>query len=98
MLLIILLASIGVGALVEQLEFLGFLKFGFGDGLLRFGGLGDTPLTEETLRDIDLIGGGWINTMWDLIYNFIGALLGTILMYLIYLFKKDNENGNYKTV
>ena len=86
-LLMILLASLGIGAVVEEVEFLGFLKFGTGDGFLKFGGLGDTQLTEQNIRDIDIIGGGWINTMWDLIYNFLGALVGVIFMYLLYLYK-----------
>ncbi len=81
-LIMVILASLGIGSLIESIEYLGFLKFGTGPGLLKFGGLGDT-ITEETLRDIDLIGGGWINTMEDLIYNFLGAFLGTILMYVL---------------
>ena len=88
--IIIFLAALGVGSLIEETEFLGFLKFGTGEGLLKFGGLGDTPLNDEMLRDIDIIGGGWINTMWDLTYNSLGALFGVIFMYTIYLYKKDD--------
>lgn len=84
----ILLVSLGIGSLIEEIEFLGFLEFGTGEGLLKFGGLGDTPLNEKVLRDIDIIGGGWINTMWDLTYNFLGALSGVIFMYFYYLYKR----------
>lgn len=90
-LIIIILATLGVGSLIETAEFLGFLKFGFGEGFLKFGGLGDTPLTEEVLRDIDLIGGGWVNTMWDLVYNALGALFGVTFMYILYLYKNKND-------
>ena len=89
-LIMIILASLGLGSVIEQAEFLGFLKFGTGEGFLKFGGLGDT-LTEGQLRDIDLIGGGWINTMWDLIFNFLGSLFGAIFMYVKYLYKKNEK-------
>ena len=87
----IVLSSLGIGSLIETSEFLGFLKFGFGEGFLKFGGLGDTPLTESTLRDLDIIGGGWINTMWDLFYNTLGSLFGAIFMYVLYLYKNKND-------
>ena len=86
-LFIILFSSLGIGAFIEQTEYFGYLKFGTGAGLLRFGGLGDTVLNEENLRAMDIIGGGWINTMLDLNYNFIGAVSGIILMHLINKFK-----------
>lgn len=85
--IIIFLASLGIGSLIEQTEYIGYLKFGTGAGLLRFGGLGDTPFTEENLRAMDIVGGGWINSMLDLNYNFLGALIGTLLMYFINKFK-----------
>ena len=94
LLLFILTSSLGVGALIEQTEYIGYLKFGTGPGLLRFGGLGDT-FNEENLRAMDIIGGGWINTMLDLNYNFLGALFGVILMYFTSLIYK---NGRPKTM
>lgn len=87
LLLIILFSSLGIGAFIEQTEYLGYLRFGTGAGLLRFGGLGDTTVNEENLRAMDIIGGGWVNTMLDLNYNFIGAISGIILMRLINKFK-----------
>ncbi|MFH1592481.1 MAG: hypothetical protein ABIB47_03895 [Candidatus Woesearchaeota archaeon] len=87
LLLMIFFASLGIGSIIEQVEYVGYLKFGTGAGLLRFGGLGDTPFNEENLRAMDIVGGGWINTMLDLNYNFLGALAGTLVMYLINKFK-----------
>ncbi len=86
--LIIFFTSLGIGSLIEQVEYIGYLKFGTGAGLFKFGGLGDTIINEENLRDIDIIGGGWINTMLDLNYNFIGSLAGIIFIYLINKFKQ----------
>jgi len=87
LLLMVFLASLGIGSVIEQVEYVGYLKFGTGAGLLRFGGLGDTPFNEENLRAMDIIGGGWINSMLDLNYNFIGALAGIIFVYSIYKYK-----------
>ena len=91
-LVMILLVSLGIGSLVEEIEYIGYLKLGTGQGLLRFGGLGDTPFDDENLRAMDIQGGGWINTMIDLNYNFIGALSGTLLMYLINKFKSNKHS------
>ncbi len=70
---VFLLAS-GVGAMIELSEFLGYLSLGFGDGGFRFGP-GDGVDTDL----IDDIGGGWINTGWDLIYNTIAVIVGIIV-------------------
>ncbi|MEK6854815.1 MAG: hypothetical protein AABX73_01195 [Nanoarchaeota archaeon] len=85
------LASLGIGSVVEQIEYLGYLKLGTGAGLLRFGGLGDTVFNEEILRAMDIIGGGWINTMLDLNYNFIGAFIGILFMYSVNKFKLNKK-------
>ncbi|MEK6847051.1 MAG: hypothetical protein AABY16_02700 [Nanoarchaeota archaeon] len=86
------LASLGIGSVVEQVEYIGYLKFGTGAGLLRFGGLGDTVLNDENLRAMDIIGGGWINTMLDLNYNFLGALFGILFMYIANKFKLNKKH------
>ena len=88
---LIFLASLGVGALIEQMEYIGYLKFGTGEGLLRFGGLGDTTVNEEQLRAMDIIGGGWINTMIDLNYNFLGSLIGLVIMHIANKLKYRNK-------
>ena len=53
--------------------------FGEGDGLP------DVNYTEPEL--IDFLGGGWANTMWDIVFNEIGALAGLIVA-LVFLRKK----------
>ena len=79
LILLVFLATLGVGALIEQIEFTGYLSLGKGEGLFYFGGTGDTGvsgLIEQNLQDIDELGGGFLNTMWDLMYNFFGAVIG----------------------
>lgn len=70
---VFLLAS-GVGAMIELSEFLGYLSLGFGDGGFQFG-----PGDGTDAAAINDIGGGWINTGWDLIYNTIAVVLGIIV-------------------
>jgi len=74
--IIVLLISLGIGSLIELIEFIGYLKLGVGDGLFYYGGIGDTGVN---LRAMDAVGGGWLNTMWDLVYNLFGSLLGIVL-------------------
>jgi len=65
----IILAALGLGVFVEFIEFIGY--FVVGDGLGVFGhGTGDI-VTE-------FIDSEWFNTVFDLIYNFMGAVLGVI--------------------
>ena len=69
-------AAFGAGALVEANEFWGYLRLGFGEGTFYFG-TGDTwPGTGSDVDNINVVGGGWINTGYDLTYNVIGILLG----------------------
>ena len=102
LILFIFVSTLGIGSLIEQIEYIGYLRFGTGQGLLRFGGLGDTPFDEKNLRAMDIVGGGWINTMLDLNYNFLGAFIGTTLMYLINKFKLkkhiEDENGKSRAM
>ena len=85
--ILVFLAGLGVGAVVENIEFAGFMALGFGEGALFMGGLGDgfpeNP-DPETLKEF---GGGYINTELDLIWNAIGALAAMFVMSLIH-FKK----------
>jgi hypothetical protein len=75
------LAALGVGAVIENVEFLGYNVLGLGPGGLRFGD-GDLAggATQEISDLLDINVGGWFNTMWDLTINFIGALAGTFIM------------------
>lgn len=83
--LTLFLATQGMGALVELTEFVGFLKFGFGDGALMFG-TGDSQADGFNMDTaINWVGGGWINTGWDLVFNFIGAIFGLVLSVLYHV-------------
>jgi hypothetical protein len=63
------IAAVGFGVFVEFIEFIGY--FVVGDGLGIFGhGLGDI--------NTEFINNEWFNTMFDLIYNFIGSLIGVL--------------------
>jgi len=90
----------GVGALNELSEFLSFLGRGFGEGAFAFGagdgfeGIGrgsDVALANN----MNVVGGGWINTGWDLTFNAIGAIVGIIIGLLIRAFRKEPKNAYY---
>jgi len=68
------LAAMGFGIFVEFLEFGGYFFVGEGAGVLGHG-LGDI--------NTEFINGEWFNTMFDLIFNFFGALVGVILAYFM---------------
>lgn len=78
---IVILAASGVGVIIELFEFSGFLINGFGEGALAFGA-GDACEGQlvTSIEEIDAYGGGWFNTMYDLIWNSIGVLSGVLLM------------------
>ncbi len=80
----VVLAAYGVGAFIELSEFLGYLKFGFGEGAFQFGqGDGFETFVGNTSDVIADIGGGWINTGWDLIYNFAGIIFGLFVSLIL---------------
>ncbi|VVB81175.1 Uncharacterised protein [uncultured archaeon] len=81
LLIAVFFATIGVGALVELIEFVGFLSLGFGEGGLMFGP-GDSVAGLEGNTLMEAVGGGYINTGWDLAFNTIGTLFGIVLMIL----------------
>lgn len=84
-LLMVLLAGLGVGSLVENLEFIGYLTVGQGEGALFFGGAGDgVPLTSSQEELINNLGGGYINTELDLVWNLFGALGAVLLLSLVH--------------
>ncbi len=79
--LIVLFGSIGIGSLIENAEFFGYLAFGFGEGGFMFGagdGLPDVDYKDPKM--IEFVGGGWFNTMWDIVFNELGALTGLVVM------------------
>ena len=80
LLFIILLAALGIGSLVENIEFAGYLFLGEGEGALYFGQGDAVPGVDTDM--LNFAGGGWFNTMWDLVVNFLGALTGILSMLL----------------
>lgn len=68
----------GIGSIGEIYEFAGFFLIGEGEGATGRGA-GDYSLYW--------ISSDWINTMLDLVYNFIGALIGLGISYLVYIKK-----------
>ncbi len=93
-LIAVFLAAFGVGAVVEMSEFLGYLNLGFGEGALMFGA-GDSVAGMEGNSLIEAIGGGWINTGWDLIFNSLGILFGIAVMVISKLIIKKPEKAYY---
>jgi hypothetical protein len=85
LILFVILAASGIGVGIELFEFGGFLVNGFGEGALAFGA-GDAFQGQivSTFEEIDAYGGGWFNTMYDLIWNSIGVLAGIFIMILFY--------------
>lgn len=77
--ILIFLAAQGVGAVIELSEFAGYLKWGFGEGAFAFGPGDGLPSAAHT-DAIDNIGGGWINTGWDLIFNSLGILAAMLIL------------------
>ena len=77
-LMFIVLASLGIGVFVEFMEFYGYLAFGEGLGIFGHG-LGDI--------NTEFIDSEWFNTMFDLLYNFLGSLLGVLFCRYILKYK-----------
>ena len=85
----------GIGAMIELSEFVGYLSLGVGEGGFRFGpgdGFEGPVGADFTNTDaVNDIGGGWINTGWDLIYNTVGIVAGILIGFVIMW----RRNGNY---
>ena len=88
-LFLVLLGGLGLGSVVENIEYLGYLTFGHGEGALFLGGPGDgLPLTSEQLTDVQEFGGGYINTEVDLVWNLFGTVAALLVMSLIHFRKR----------
>ncbi|MBI2110054.1 hypothetical protein HYT58_02700 [Candidatus Woesearchaeota archaeon] len=68
---LIILASLGVGSVIEMVEFSGYLYFGQGEGFLLYGA-GDFQPNAGPSAD-------YIDSMYDMFYNLFGALVGVII-------------------
>ena len=87
---IAVLAGLGIGSLIETAEFVGFSILGYGEGGFMFG-FGDLTIhhTDLSIEDqVESFGGGWFNTMHDLISNLAGALVGVSVMSFVHFRKK----------
>lgn len=62
----------GIGALNEQMEYIGYEIFGYGEGFLEFGD-----------GDISPDAGPWQNASMDMVSNFIGSFIGIILFFIL---------------
>ncbi len=92
LMLLVLLSGFGIGAIVENIEFFGYLTVGAGEGGLFFGGAGDgQPVTSAQMDIIQDLGGGYINTELDLVWNAMGAIFAIILMSIIHFVFKKKE-------
>ena len=86
---LVLLGGLGVGSIIETAEFTGFMIFGFGEGGFLFGA-GDSygGVQNITETDLNVVGGGYFNTMYDLLWNALGAVAAIILMVAVHHRKK----------
>ena len=91
--LIIFIAGLGVGSIIETIEFSGYLTWGIGEGFFQFGA-GDYGGLEDLNNMQTIVGGGYFDTMEDLIVNSIGSLLATTFFALIYYRKNKHKPKN----
>lgn len=84
LILVAFLSALGIGSIIEVIEYFGYLFLGSGQGAFYFGGTGD--ITSGS----DIMTGAWINSSLDMTFNLIGALIG-IIIYFIYRKIKQSE-------
>jgi len=84
LLVLILLAVNGMGALVEINEYLSYIFFGLKDGAFLFGGADYEKIiiTNEVITEIEMHGGGWYDSMDDLLVNLYTSIVTLILCIL----------------
>lgn len=74
----IFFAAMGIGLVIEVAEFIGYSMFGFGGGAFMFGA-GDNSYNF----------GPWGDSMTDSIANIAGIMLGFVLYYVIFSFRRN---------
>jgi uncharacterized membrane protein YjdF len=89
-LLLVFLAALGIGALFETMEFTGYLAWGHGQGFFQFGS-GDYGNLYNADLLTQIVGGGYFDTMKDLMINMVGALVGVILSWFNFFILKREE-------
>ncbi len=73
----------GIGVLIEVGEYAGYALLGVKDGALLFGG-GDFDtivVTSDVATEIDKRGGGWYDSMSDLLVNSYATLLTLLILF-----------------
>ncbi len=90
MIIVVFFAAMGVGQIAEASEFWGYLNFGEGKGAFMFGH-GDGVMTAEGKEIMDIQGGGWINSGWDITWNMIGIIFGMFIMILFQWFIRPKK-------
>ena len=83
------LAVIGIGVLIELGEYIGYAFLGVRDGALLFGG-GDfnEKAIGSDISKIEIHGGGWYDSMDDLLVNSTTALVTLSALFGYYFYKK----------
>ena len=76
---LIFMACLGAGTLIEMSEFIGYLFLGEGEGMF-FLGAGDFGGDLGPVFASD-VAKEWIDSMWDLIYNALGTILGIFFLW-----------------
>jgi len=77
----LVIASVAMlGVVVELVEYLGFMYFGPGEGIL-FVGAGDSGGGDE-------VAGQYLDTMDDIVVNTIGSIMGVLIYYNVKYKKK----------
>ncbi len=70
-----ILITLGVGSIIEIIEYLGYIILGQGEGFFYFGGTGDLGINQDSFSP-------WINSSFDMIFNLIGSLFGIIVYFI----------------
>ncbi len=87
-LFLVFLGALGVGSIIENMEYGGYLIWGEGEGFFEFG-KGDYQELSDPDKLTLIVGGGYFDAMQDLIANLAGALLGVVLFGVLFFgFKK----------
>lgn len=93
--IVILFTVNGAGVLSEISEYGAYAIYGLKDGALLFGGADYDRIivTEEVISEMEMHGGGWYDTMDDLVVNLYTSILVLTICYIIYKIKgKSSED------
>lgn len=84
----------GVGVIIELGEYAGYAIFGMEDGTLLFGGadFGEVVITSDVASTMEYHGGGWYDSMSDLLVNSYVSFLVLLGSFVVYI------RGNKKSI